>query len=41
MVKNNVKAFFQQAEQGKLPEGFNQWGLVDNKGRTVAHVVVK
>ena len=35
---NELKKLFEQAQEGTLPPDFDQWGLSDEAGRTVAHV---
>ena len=34
---NELKKLFEQAREGMLPPGFNQWGFSDESGRSVAH----
>jgi hypothetical protein len=33
----DIYELFEQAREGTLPNGFDQWDLADNDGRTVAH----
>ena len=33
--------YFQMAEEGTLPEGFDRWELRDKEGNTVAHVAAE
>lgn len=35
---NELKKLFKQAVEGKLPPDFDQWGISDDAGLTVAHV---
>ena len=34
---DKLKKLFEQAVEGKLPPDFDQWGIMDNEGWTVAH----
>ncbi|WP_419607609.1 ankyrin repeat domain-containing protein [Thiolapillus sp.] len=38
---NDLKKLFEQAVEGNLPPDFDQWGLKDDWGSSVAHVAAK
>ena len=38
---NELEKLFEQAREGTLPSDFDQWGIMNNEGWTVAHAAVR
>jgi hypothetical protein len=41
MKEYNINELIKKAIEGTLPSDFDQWHLLDNTGRTVAHQAVR